>query len=407
MKQKHEILFTPVRVGGVTVKNRFVHAPMEGTTPINWYAGFKFNEGSREYLVERAKNGVGLIIPGITCVKSLMGNKWLYQSEKMFMGPIHDLMEEIHGYGSKFFLQIGAGFGRVLVMPKELKKVMNNKVLGKMIGTDKLLVAASDNMPNVWDPNVLQRAMTEEEIQDIIQGFAKAAALCKRAGIDGIEIHAVHEGYLLDQFTIAGTNKRTDEYGGSLENRGRFTTEIIREIKKACGKDYPVIVRYSVTSKMRGFNQGALPGEDYKEFGRDRQESISLARLLEEAGADALDADNGSYDSWFWAHPPMYMPLACNLEDAAFIKQHVNIPVFCAGRMEDPDTSSEAIRSGRIDAVTIGRQLLADGEYCAKVQAGEIEDIVPASPVITAASPSARGRTERPARTRWETVIVP
>ena len=377
MKQKHEILFTPVRVGGVTVKNRFVHAPMEGTTPINWYAGFKFNEGSREYLVERAKNGVGLIIPGITCVKSLMGNKWLYQSEKMFMGPIHDLMEEIHGYGSKFFLQIGAGFGRVLVMPKELKKVMNNKVLGKMIGTDKLLVAASDNMPNVWDPNVLQRAMTEEEIQDIIQGFAKAAALCKRAGIDGIEIHAVHEGYLLDQFTIAGTNKRTDEYGGSLENRGRFTTEIIREIKKACGKDYPVIVRYSVTSKMRGFNQGALPGEDYKEFGRDRQESISLARLLEEAGADALDADNGSYDSWFWAHPPMYMPLACNLEDAAFIKQHVNIPVFCAGRMEDPDTSSEAIRSGRIDAATIGRQLLADGEYCAKVQAGEIEDIRP------------------------------
>lgn len=202
MKQKHEILFTPVRVGGVTVKNRFVHAPMEGTTPINWYAGFKFNEGSRKYLVERAKNGVGLIIPGITCVKSLMGNKWLYQSEKMFMGPIHDLMEEIHGYGSKFFLQIGAGFGRVLVMPKELKKVMNNKVLGKMIGTDKLLVAASDNMPNVWDPKVLQRAMTEEEIQDIIQGFAKAAALCKRAGIDGIEIHAVHEGYLLDQFTM-------------------------------------------------------------------------------------------------------------------------------------------------------------------------------------------------------------
>ena len=127
MKQKHEILFTPVRVGGVTVKNRFVHAPMEGTTPINWYAGFKFNEGSRKYLVERAKNGVGLIIPGITCVKSLMGNKWLYQSEKMFMGPIHDLMEEIHGYGSKFFLQIGAGFGRVLVMPKELKKVIKIK----------------------------------------------------------------------------------------------------------------------------------------------------------------------------------------------------------------------------------------------------------------------------------------
>lgn len=118
MKQKHEILFTPVRVGGVTVKNRFVHAPMEGTTPINWYAGFKFNEGSREYLVERAKNGVGLIIPGITCVKSLMGNKWLYQSEKMFMGPIHDLMEEIHGYGPNFFFRSAQASGGFWSCPK-------------------------------------------------------------------------------------------------------------------------------------------------------------------------------------------------------------------------------------------------------------------------------------------------
>lgn len=377
MKAQHEVLFTPMKVGGVTVKNRFIHAPMEGTTPIEWYAGYKFNEGSKEYLIERAKNGVGLIIPGITCVKSLVGNKWLYQNEKMFMGPIKELMDEIHKYDAKFFLQIGAGFGRVLVMPDVLKKAINNKFIGKMMGADKMLAAASDGMPDVWAPEVKMRAMTEKEIEDIIDGYIKAAVVCKKAGIDGIEIHAVHEGYLLDQFTIANTNKRTDSYGGSLENRCRFVTEIIKGIKKACGSDYPVIVRYSVTSKMRGFNKGALPGEEYKEFGRDREESIACARLLEEAGADALDADNGSYDSWFWAHPPMYMPLACNLDDAAFIKEAVSIPVFCAGRMEDPDISSKAVAEGKIDGVAIGRQLLADGGYCAKVRDGKIEDIRP------------------------------
>ncbi|MDO4276475.1 MAG: FAD-dependent oxidoreductase [Eubacteriales bacterium] len=377
MNKNHEILFTPMQVGAVTVKNRFVHAPMEGTTPVEWMSGYKFNENSREYLLERARSGVGLIIPGITCVKSMMGNKWLYQNEKMFMGPVKDLMDEIHQYGTKFFLQIGAGFGRVLVMQEMLKKMMTGKVMGKLTGTNKLLTAASDDIPNVWDPNVRHRAMTEQEIQDIIDGYVKSAVLCQKAGIDGIEIHAVHEGYLLDQFTIANTNKRTDQYGGSLENRCRFVTQIIRGIKEACGKDYPVVVRYSVTSKMRGFNQGALPGEEYEEFGRDREESIACARILEEAGADALDADNGSYDSWFWAHPPMYMPLACNLDDAAFIKQYVKIPVFCAGRMEDPDISSEAIASGKIDGVTIGRQLLADGEYCKKVEEGRLADIRP------------------------------
>lgn len=374
---KYDVLFTPMQIGSITVKNRFIHAPMEGTTPIEWMSGYKFNEKSREYLLERAKHEVGLIIPGITCVKSMMSNKWLYQNEEMFMGPIKDLMDEIHQYDTKFFLQIGAGFGRVLVMQKMLKKMMTNKILGKVTGTKNLLVAASDDMPNVWDPNIKHRAMTTKEIEDIIDGFIKSAVLCKKAGIDGIEIHAVHEGYLLDQFTIKSMNHRTDQYGGSLENRCRFTTEIIRGIKKACGEDYPVIVRYSVTSKMRGFNQGALPGEEYQEFGRDYQESIEVAKLLIEAGADALDGDNGSYDSWYWAHPPMYMPLGCNLKDVAYLKKHVDVPVFCAGRMEDPDMALEAIATNQVDGIAIGRQLLADGKYCQKVKDGNIEDIRP------------------------------
>lgn len=373
MKKNHEILFTPMKVGGVTIQNRFVHAPMEGTSPIEGLLDYKFNEKSHQYLIERAKNGVGLIIPGITCVKNLLGNKWLHENEELFIGPVKDLIKDIHSYGSKFFLQLGAGFGRVLVVPNEIREMMSKAPHE----SNPFFAAASEGMPNVWDPKILNREMTEKEIQDIVDGFAKSALLCKRAGIDGVEIHAIHEGYLLDQFTIANTNQRKDEYGGSLENRCRFVTDIIKAIKKECGEDYPVIVRYSVTSKMRGFNKGAVPGEVYDEFGRDYEESIACAKILEEAGADALDADNGSYDSWFWAHPPVYMPLACNLEDAAYIKKHVKIPVFCAGRMEDPDTSSKAIKDGLIDGVAIGRQFLADGEYCKKVKEGKTDDIRP------------------------------
>lgn len=373
MKKNHEILFTPMKVGGVTIQNRFVHAPMEGTSPIEGLLDYKFNENSHQYLIERAKNGVGLIIPGITCVKNLLGNKWLHENEELFLGPVKDLIKDIHSYGSKFFLQLGAGFGRVLVVPNEIREMM----FKAPHESNPFFAAASEGMPNVWDPKISNREMTVKEIQDIVDGFAKSALLCKRAGIDGVEIHAIHEGYLLDQFTIANTNQRKDEYGGSLENRCRFVTDIIKAIKKECGEDYPVIVRYSVTSKMRGFNKGAVPGEVYDEFGRDYEESIACAKILEEAGADALDADNGSYDSWFWAHPPVYMPLACNLKDAAFIKKHVKIPVFCAGRMENPDTSAKAIKDGLIDGVAIGRQFLADGEYCKKVKEGKTDDIRP------------------------------
>ena len=376
MEKKYEALFTPMKVGGVTIKNRFIHAPMEGTAPIEWMMGYKFNEHTRNYLVERAKNNVGLIIPGIVTVQSIIGGKWLHNNEKMFMGPVKELMDELHSYDCKLFLQLGAGFGRVMSLPDQLTKIMDNKFLSKLLKVNRVTASPSE-LPNVWDKERICPEITKDEIKKIVDGFVKSAILCKKAGIDGVEIHAIHEGYLLDQFTIANTNNRKDKYGGSLENRARFVTDIIKGIKKACGKNYPVIVRYSVTSKMRGFNQGALPGEDYKEFGRDYDESVKLAKILEEAGADALDADNGSYDSWYWAHPPMYMPLACNLEDAKFIKKYVKIPVFCAGRMENPKTANEVIEKGEIDGIAIGRQFLADAEYCTKVKEGRISDIRP------------------------------
>lgn len=373
---KYEALFTPLKVGGVTIKNRFVHAPMEGTAPLEWTTGYKFNEHAKEYLLERARNEVGLIIPGIITVKSMIGGKWLYKSGKKFQKELTEFMDEIHKNDCKMFVQLGAGFGRVMVMIDMLAGLMDKKLLAKMLKVNRITASPSE-LPSVWDPNRKCPEITVEEIKEIIEGYGKGAKVLKDCGVDGVEIHAIHEGYLLDQFTIKNTNNRTDEYGGSLENRARFVTDIIKAIKAECGEDFPVVVRYSVTSKMRGFNKGALPGEKFEEFGRDYEESSKLAKILEEAGADALDADNGSYDSWYWAHPPMYMPLACNLDDAKFIKKHVNIPVFCAGRMEDPNTAVEVIESKEIDAVAIGRQFLADPEYVTKVKEDRLDDIKP------------------------------
>lgn len=373
---KYEALFTPLKVGGVTIKNRFVHAPMEGTAPLEWTTGYKFNEHAKEYLLERARNEVGLIIPGIITVKSMIGGKWLYKSGKKFQKELTEFMDEIHKNDCKMFIQLGAGFGRVMVMIDMLAGLMDKKFLAKMLKVNRITASPSE-LPSVWDPKRKCPEITVEEIKEIIEGYGKGAKVLKDCGVDGVEIHAIHEGYLLDQFTIKNTNNRTDEYGGSLENRARFVTDIIKAIKAECGEDFPVVVRYSVTSKMRGFNKGALPGEKFEEFGRDYEESSKLAKILEEAGADALDADNGSYDSWYWAHPPMYMPLACNLEDAKFIKKHVNIPVFCAGRMEDPNTAVEVVESKEIDAVAIGRQFLADPEYVTKVKNDNLDDIKP------------------------------
>ena len=205
-------------------------------------------------------------------------------------------------------------------------------------------------------------------------GLRKAA---KDAGIDGVEIPAVHEGYLLDQFTISAWNQRKDEYGGSLENRLRFPCEIVRAIKKECGEDFPVSVRYSVVSKTKDFNRGALPGEEYKEFGRDYDESEKVAKMLEEAGYDMLNCDNGSYDAWYWPHPPVYMPKACNLEDVEKVKTWVNIPVICGGRFDDPELADRKIAEGKIDMMGMGRPLLADPDLGNKFKEGKLDDVRP------------------------------
>lgn len=378
MDAKYEALFTPWKIGNVEIKNRIVLCPMGGTSLFGWMEPNHFDKEAAKFFLERAKNNVGLIIPGIAPIRDTLGRRWLWQNKRMFK-ELKPYMEEIHKTGAKLFVQITAGMGRSWAIPDNMLTLHKNKVLRTIakpiIDTDHELASPSA-LPSRWAPDITCRPMTVKEIQAIVDGFAKTAKLCKDAGVDGVEVHAVHEGYLLDQFTLPYTNQRTDEYGGSFENRYRFATDIVKAIKAVCGEDYPVSLRYSVESKVKDFRVGALPGEDYTEIGRTMEESEKAAKYLQDAGYDMLNADNGTYDSWYWAHPPQYMPQNCNLDSVAHIKKFVDIPVVCAGRM-DPETGAKAVADGMIDGVGVARQFLADSEWVTKLIEDRVEDIRP------------------------------
>ncbi len=380
MDKKFEPLFTPWKIGNCEIKNRIVLCPMGGTSLFGWMekTGNHFDKEAAKFFIEKAKNNVGLIIPGIAPIKSTFMGQWLYKNKKMFK-QLKEFMEEIHKYGAKLFVQITAGMGRSWAIPSLLVPLHNMPVVRdilKPIINIPYQCASPSELPSRWSDKVKCREMKVKEIEQIIDAFARTAEMCKQAGVDGVEVHAVHEGYLLDQFTLKYTNHRTDEWGGSFENRYRFPVEIVKAIKAKCGKDYPVSLRYSVTSKVKEFCYGALPGEKFKEIGRDMEESERAARYLQDAGYDMLNADNGTYDSWYWAHPPMYMPQNCNLDDVAHIKQFVDIPVVCAGRME-PDVGAKAIAEGKIDGLGVARQFLADSEWVTKLIENRMEDIKP------------------------------
>lgn len=365
MKKNHlKKLFQPVKIGEKMVKNKILQCPMD---PGPFVQDGVFQQRNANILIRRAKGGVGLVVTGCTLVENGDGTMFADHRD-VFVPGAKKMMDEIHSYGGCCFIQLSAGVGRNLQMTEQNAAEL----------PDIQKIAPSDDTPNVFVPTVKHRGMTVEHIKKIIKGFGDAAEVVKEAGFDGIEVHALHEGYLLDQFSIASINQRADEYGGSMENRLRFAREILEEIKGRCGSDFPVTIRFSVESKMKGYNRGRLPQEaDVEEFGRSREEAGKMARALQDMGFDALNTDNGSYDAWYWAHPPVYMPQLCNLSDAEYIKKFVDIPVFCAGRMDDPVAAVEAVESGRIDGIALGRALLADPDWPNKVREGRLEDIRP------------------------------
>ena len=379
MDSKYNALFTPWKIGKVEIPNRIVQCSMGGTSLFGWMEPCHLDKEAAYFLLNRAQDGVGLILPGMQCIKDAIGGRWLYQNDKMFK-DLKVYMEEFHKTGAKLFVQLAAGMGRSMAITKPMIMLLKHPLLGKLaspVADLDYITASASATPNRWYDEIKSRPMTVKEIQDQVEAFAKTSKKLMDAGVDGVEIHAVHEGYLLDQFTISNMNYRTDQYGGSFENRFRFPVEIVQAIKAACGPDFPVSLRYSVVSKTKDWGKGAMPYEkDFKEFGRDMEESECAVKYLADAGYDMFNCDNGTYDAWYWAHPPQYMPDNCNLEYVEHIKKFTDKPVVCAGRM-DPVKAAEEIEAGRLDAVAIARQNLVDHEWIHKIKAGQQDEIKP------------------------------
>ena len=366
MKEEHKILFEPMRIGSLELKNRFCMSPM-GDGGLVGPDG-EFTPDAIEYFVARAKGGVGLITTGICVVEDEIEGvgRGLVPctafNVPVFIRQATQLCERVHAYDTKIFLQLTAGGGRI------------NNPQWSMKG--KSMISASEN-PNRWRPDIFTRALTTEEVKTLIKRMVISAGMAKAAGFDGVEIHAVHEGYLMDQFATEMFNKRTDEYGGSLENRLRFATEVVQGIKRVCGKEFPVSLRFSTKHMMKNLGHGAVPGEEFRELGRDMEESLEAAKILETAGYDAFDADVGCYDAHYWSHPPMYLGKGVYLPFNEQLKKVVHVPVITAGRMDDPDLAAEAVRKGQTDFIGLGRPTLADPEIVNKIRAGKTADIRP------------------------------
>jgi len=360
MSSKYQKLFEPLTVGKLILKNRLSMAPLGLVAMADPCGGF--SENAQDYYIERAKGGVGLIITGITNVdyneiSSLLMPCAAY-NPLMFAKSCAPMNEIIHAFGTKIFLQLTGGFGRVAI-----PALMKNAI-------------APSDQENRWDPSIHHKAMTSNAIRKLIASFVTCAVIAKESKFDGVEIHAVHEGYLLDQFAISLYNTRTDKYGGDLNGRLKITTDIVKGIKAACGEDFPVSLRYSLKSFVKGIRHGALPGENFVEQGKDITEGIEAAGILVKAGYNLLNVDAGTYDAWYWNHPPMYFEKGMYREFGKILKQKVNVPIILAGRMDNPEMACEALGTC-CDIIAYGRPLLADPYLPEKIRTENLEDIRP------------------------------
>ncbi len=306
-------LMKPLQIGGIQIKNRLAVAPL-GTNRLYGPKG-EYTDNGIEYILERARGGFGLIVLGNVVgdmevdkpnivdgqiPPSYAPNTWKESAIR--------LTERVHMYGCKIFYQVGMGRGRM----------RNNE-------------KAPSALPKYTNPDELTEVLTEEEIECKIKWIIKTAQMAKSAGFDGVEIHAMHWGYLLDQFEMTISNQRTDRFGGDLEHRLTCAREIVEGIKAVCGKDFPVSMRLGMKSYIRGFRQPSLDGT--QEAGRDIEETCEVGKLLEKFGYDMLNCNSGIYDSFYYCAPPAYIPKGHNLHLSKQLKAAVNIPVFARDEM--------------------------------------------------------------------------
>lgn len=349
MDKKVSALFEPFTINNLELKNRLFMSAMG--IPTVHENGAYTNEAIAFY-VARAKGAVGLIITGANEVKSLDDKKTVCTDPAPWFNPDAyilaglEMTEEIHDYGCKIFVQLAAGL-------------------------DKLTKdARSEQIKHC-------QVMTTAEVRLLVESFAYSAKIVKAAGYDGVEIQS---GELLDGFTLALFNQRKDCYGGDLKNRFRIVTEIIAAIKEACGSDFPVILRLAMKSYLKAERQQALPGEEFEEQGRDLEEALAAAVMLEAAGCDGFDVEAGisTFEkASYWKYPPVYFDKGVYLKLSEALKKAVQVPVLAAGKMDDPDRSVEALEKGQLDAVGLGRPLLADPELPQKLINGQVEDVRP------------------------------
>jgi 2-enoate reductase len=356
---KFEKLFEPLALGKALIENRVAMAAMSISGLVDSQGGF--SQQAIDYYAERAFGGVGLILTGATKVTDIEPRFGSLFVSRETSSSFSDLAEVVHDYGSKIFAQLTPGYGR------NLQK--------KLIDSGFKPVSPSAN-PSYWRPDVTTRELTIGEIKEIVNAFGNAAEVLKAANVDGIELQG-YGGYLLDEFTTAIWNKRKDKYGGPLENRLRFPIEMLNAIKEKAGRDFPVIYRYSVKHYMKGSRKPAIGHEDFVEAGRDIDEGLKMAKLLEKAGFDAIHVNAGCYDSWYWAYPPGYQRHGGLIEMAAKVKKCVKIPVIAVGRIDIPELAEKVLKERKADMVAIGRSLLADPHWLKKVREGKVEEIRP------------------------------
>jgi 2-enoate reductase len=360
------IFLEPLRIGSLEIKNRIAMAPVNLTNLYPPQEG-TFPPRVIDYYVERAEGGVGLIITGVFKVENEVEN---YQKNGIRIWPVltpnalpglAELADRVHNFGAKLFIQLSAGPGRV--------------ARGDVIDAGFQPVSSSPNQA-FFRPQVTCRELTTDEIQKLIEAFGQAGQMVAGIGVDGIEIHG-HEGYLIDQFNTALWNKRKDLYGGDLRGRLRVGIEILSQIKKMAGKNFPVTFRYSIKHFIRAPWKSSLKPDGYEEIGRDIPESFAGAEILEGAGYDGLHVDAGCYEAFYWAHPPTYQPDACTIDLIRGLKKRVSLPIIAVGKLGSPQLAEQALREGTADMVAIGRPLLADPQWVEKIFRRQEKDIRP------------------------------
>jgi 2,4-dienoyl-CoA reductase-like NADH-dependent reductase (Old Yellow Enzyme family) len=362
----HPELFQPIRIGGCEVKNRIVMAPMNVLFSVG--NGGQVNEQILAYYAARARGGTGLIVTEAV-LGTKLASRFPYTSNLHLYNPTHlagleELTETVHAFGAKIFIQLSIGFGRQghsadheappapSAVPFEMDPTLFPLPIQKFIGRNMGWYLHPET-PLAGRPDV-PREMTREEIQSEIHAYGRSCMLALVAGFDGIEIHAPH-GYLEHQFLSPRSNKRTDEYGGSLENRMRFLLECYDAARAAIGNAVPLGVR--------------LSGDEHMPDGIHHDELKLVVKALGERGIDYVHLSNGSYEALAHFFPAKDGTM---LDPAEGFKSVLppHVPVICPS-IHDPRASAAAIRAGRIDMVSLGRQMLADPEYANRVRTGQ------------------------------------